>query len=72
VEITIKTLDGEEYQLNVNTDITIGSLKTQIAAMTTIPVDMQKLVFNGYVLDDNKALKDYKITDASVIILSFI
>jgi ubiquitin len=60
-QIFIKTLSGKTITLDVDDNHTIDSIKHQIFKKEGIPVDQQRIVFNGKQLEDNRTIKDYNI-----------
>lgn len=66
-QIFIKTLQGKNITLDVNDDDTIESIKKKINDIEGIPIDQQRLVFNGKQLEDTNTLKDYMIDADSTI-----
>jgi ubiquitin len=66
-QIFIKTLQGKSITLEVNDDDTIESVKKKITDIEGIPLDQQRLVFNGKQLEDANTLKDYNIDADSTI-----
>ncbi|XP_042515554.1 polyubiquitin 11-like [Macadamia integrifolia] len=52
--IVIKTLTGETITLRVETLGTIGDVKAMIEEKVGVPRDMQRLVFAGILLEDEK------------------
>ena len=67
MDIFIKTLTGKTYQLTVEPDDTILSVKEQIYDLQSIPVEEQRLVFAGKELQNDRVLSDYNITNRSTI-----
>jgi len=66
-QIFIKTLQGKNITLEVKDGDTIQSIKDKIKDIEGIPVDQQRLVFNGKQLEDNNTIADYGIqADSSI------
>ena len=66
-QIIIKTLQGKNITLDVSDSDSIGSIKDKIRDIEGIPVDQQRLVFNGKQLEDNCSIGDYGIqADSSI------
>ena len=66
-QIQIKTLQGKTMPMEVQDGDTIGSIKAKIHEKEGIPVDQQRLVFNGKQLEDNMKVSDYGIQADSVM-----
>ena len=66
-QIFIKTLQGKTITLDVNDSDTINSIKDKIFEKEGIPVDQQRLVFNGKQLEDGNTIGDYQIQPESSI-----
>ncbi len=70
MKVKIKTLKSVTYDLNIdNTELSISDLKALIEEKHGFESEYIKLLFNGVVLDDKKCVKDYAITDHSVLII---
>lgn len=66
-QIFIKTLQGKTMTLDVNNNDSILSIKDKIFEKEGIPVDQQRLVFNGKQLEDDNTIQDYGIdADSSI------
>ncbi|XP_077966497.1 uncharacterized protein LOC144411618 [Styela clava] len=52
LEITVKTLDSQSRNFSVPDDITVQSFKQHISQTVNIPVERQRLIYQGRVLQD--------------------
>lgn len=66
-QIFIKTLQGKTLTLDVSDTDSIASIKNKIFEKEGIPVEQQRLVFNGKQLEDNQTIADYNIEENSNI-----
>lgn len=60
-QIMLKTLQGKTIPMEVQDGDTIASIKSKIHEKEGIPVDQQRLVFNGKQLEDANTVGDYGI-----------
>jgi hypothetical protein len=59
--------NSRTYVLNVEHSDTVLSVKEKIQALDAIPVKYLSLVYAGYVLDDDRALADYRVEQDATI-----
>jgi len=70
IKIHIKTLDGQDFILEIPPSSTIITVKEKIMQKFNIPLEKHFLIFNGKRLSNMyKTLSDYKIKDESTITL---
>ncbi|KAK3587184.1 hypothetical protein CHS0354_016880 [Potamilus streckersoni] len=61
MDVSVKTLDGHNRSYSMPDNVTVKQFKEKIANSINIPVDKQRLIFQGRVLQDDKLLKDYDV-----------
>lgn len=63
--IFVKTLTGKTLELLVTRTSTIDGIKAEIEEKKGIPIDQQRLIFAGILLNDDRAVADYNIQKGS-------
>ncbi|KAK5598389.1 hypothetical protein CRENBAI_012519, partial [Crenichthys baileyi] len=61
LEVTVKTLDSQSRTYTVGSQLTVNEFKEHIAPSVGIPVDKQRLIYQGRVLQDERTLADYNV-----------
>ncbi|XP_021195516.3 large proline-rich protein BAG6 [Helicoverpa armigera] len=61
INFTIKTLDSNNHQFSVEDEITVEQLKQKVHEQMGIEPGLQRLIFCGRVLQDEKRLAEYDV-----------
>ncbi|KAL6536201.1 hypothetical protein OROGR_012773 [Orobanche gracilis] len=67
VEIKIKTLDSQTFTLRVDKYVPVPQLKEQIASLTGVLSEQQRLICRGKVLKDDQRLSAYHVEDGHTL-----
>ena len=67
IEIVIKTLNGKTLNVKVDPNEMVYNLKFRIQKIESLPINKQRLIFNGIQLEDNRTLIYYNIKNGSVL-----
>lgn len=67
IQIKIKTLDSQTYNLRVNKCVPVPLLKEKIATVTGILSEQQRLICRGRVLKDDELLSAYHVEDGHTL-----
>eukprot|EP01041_Mallomonas_annulata_P006092 gene6092-12299_t len=67
IDITVKTINNDVFNLSVSKNISIQDLKSRIKDSTEITEERQRLIYRGQVLSDHSSLTDYCIEDGHTI-----
>ncbi|XP_011078367.1 ubiquitin domain-containing protein DSK2a-like isoform X1 [Sesamum indicum] len=67
VEIKIKTLDSQTFTLRVDKCVPVPELKEQIASVTGVLSEQQRLICRGKVLKDDQLLSAYHVEDGHTL-----
>lgn len=70
MHLKVKELKGSEVTYSIESTDTILSLKKMIEEQTRIPLIEIKLLLAGKILQDEKTIESYQITESSKIMLT--
>ncbi|XP_006631678.1 RAD23 homolog A, nucleotide excision repair protein a [Lepisosteus oculatus] len=72
MQITLKTLQQQTIQIDIDAEQTVKALKEKIEAekgKESFPVAGQKLIYAGKILQDDTPIKDYKIDEKNFVVV---
>ena len=65
--IIVRTMPGKNFEILVNKNTTIEDLKIKIQDREAIPPDQQRIIYNGYQLEDRDTLFDRGISSCETV-----
>ena len=68
MKLTIKTLQGTQFEIDVDAGATVAALKTAIEGEKGATFAVKELIFVGKILDDGGSLADAKVVDGSFLV----
>ncbi|XP_073398756.1 UV excision repair protein RAD23 homolog B isoform X1 [Dendrobates tinctorius] len=72
MQITMKTLQQQTFKIDIDCEETVKALKEKIEqekGKDAFPVAGQKLIYAGKILNDDTALKEYKIDEKNFVVV---
>ncbi|XP_049626816.1 UV excision repair protein RAD23 homolog B [Suncus etruscus] len=72
MQVTLKTLQQQTFKIDIDPDQTVKALKEKIESekgKDAFPVAGQKLIYAGKILNDETALKEYKIDEKNFVVV---
>lgn len=67
MKVSVKTLTGLTCEYEVGDDDTVENLKDIVMGDQGIPMDQQRLIFDGKQLEDGRSLSSYGIMDDAIV-----
>ncbi|GBE60916.1 Polyubiqutin 1, putative [Babesia ovata] len=61
MRVQVQTMQGQKLEVDVEPNETVLDLKKKLSSKQKLPVDQQRIIFEGKMLQDNKTLADYNI-----------
>ncbi|KAF7857827.1 uncharacterized protein EAF02_011194 [Botrytis sinoallii] len=68
-KIIIKTLTSKSFPVHVSSDMTVATLKDRIQGKESIPIDQQRLIFMGKILEEHHTLGDISVEEGMTVYL---
>ncbi|XP_071752844.1 UV excision repair protein RAD23 homolog B [Centroberyx gerrardi] len=72
MQITLKTLQQQTFKIDIDAEETVKTLKEKIEhekGKDSFPIAGQKLIYAGKILNDDTALKEYKIDEKNFVVV---
>lgn len=66
-QVFVKTLTGQSIAIDYRADLTVAELKNEVSSREGIPVQQQRLIFQGKQLENDSTLEDYNIQPSNTI-----
>ena len=67
-QIKVRLLQGtEEKMVKVREMETIANLKSKLSSVMNVPIQQQRLIYQGWILTDNQTIKDSKIKPDTIV-----
>ncbi|XP_012680430.1 polyubiquitin 11-like isoform X1 [Clupea harengus] len=70
IQVFLKNEKGQTSTYDVTPGETVTAFKSKVHIRERVPVDQQRLIFEGKQLDDGRTLEDYNIRSESTIYLT--
>ncbi|GFE55063.1 ubiquitin [Babesia ovis] len=67
MRVQVQTMMGQKLEVEVDPNETVLEFKKKLSKKQKLPVDQQRIIYEGKMLQDNKTLADYNIKNNSVI-----
>lgn len=67
MQIFVKTLSSNTLTLEVDANDTIHQVRLKFVEIDGVPLELQRLIYAGKLLDDERTLADYNIQKLSTL-----
>lgn len=67
LKINVRTLTGKIFPLTVTSSNTVVELMEMIMCKEGIPLDQQRLIFNGKQMHEDRMISEYQVCDGSQV-----
>lgn len=69
IELKIKLMEGADLMVNVKLSDSVHSLKEKIQAMSSTPIEQQRVIFRGRILENESTLGECNLEDQDTVFL---
>ncbi|CAG8520132.1 4793_t:CDS:2 [Ambispora leptoticha] len=69
MKLTIKTLQQKSFSLDVEPEDQVVTVKEKIEKSQGYPISLQKLIFSGKILVDDKPISEYNISEKDFLVI---
>lgn len=71
IQVIVKTLTGRRYEVDVDESDSVQEVKNKIEQKETIPVDQQRLIHEGKLMEENRKISEfYSNADITIYLVS--
>lgn len=70
ITVFVQNIGGRTYNIQIKNSATVQELKQTIQSKEGIPVEQQRLVFEGRLIENSCSLSDYNIQHESRVFMS--
>jgi len=67
IAVNVKCSTGDKFSLSVPLSISVLDFKKQIAELSKIPPEQQRVIYSGHVLKDTQTLENYNLKDGHTV-----
>lgn len=69
IELKVKLMEGADFMLKVKLSDSVRSLKEKIQEMCSMPVEQQRIIFRGRILENESTLRECNLEDQDTVFL---